>query len=162
MSVITLAICMVAFALSAVAIGYSYGAANAQPAPIPVAPVNQVTRTPEPEVEPEPEEILIDGYIAIPGFERLTADKGVINSSGIGNPAKNDCYIIVSIIMPDGQEVYHSGILAPGQMLDTITLGFHLDPGIYDEVIARYSCYAIDTMQPLNGADINFTLEVLP
>ena len=64
--------------------------------------------------------------------------------------------------MPDGQEVFHSGILAPGQSLDTITLGFHIDPGIYDDAVVRYSCYALDTMQPLNGADIEFILEVLP
>jgi len=153
---------MVAVVLSAVAIGYSYGTANAQPVQNPITPIPAQEIAVVHDPEPEPDEIIIDGYITVPGFEKLTAEQGTIHSSGISNPAKNECYIIVSMIMPDGSEIYHSGILAPGQELDSITFPYPLDSGVYEGVITRYSCYALDTMQPLNGADVTFTLEVLP
>jgi len=171
MSVFILAGCMVAVVLSAVLIGYSYGAASVPPVPTPTAiiPVQnelpsqtEITTEPDPEPEPEPTEIILDGSIAIRGFEKLTAENGVIHSSGISNPSKNECYFIVSIIMPDGSIIYNSGILAPSQELDEIELSKELESGIYEGVIARYSSYALDTMQPLNGADITFILEVLP
>jgi len=150
---------MVAVVLSAVAIGYTYGVSSVPPvpvAPVPTEPLNQIEQT------PEPQEILIDGYIAVPGFERLRAEGSVIQSPGISNPSKNDCYFIVSIIMPDGQEIFNSPILAPGQSVDVIELPNFVNPGVYEETIARYSCYSLDEMKPLNGADIKFILEVLP
>jgi hypothetical protein len=81
---------------------------------------------------------------------------------GITNPARNACYFIVTLMLEDGTEIYRSGILAPGQSIGSVELSRLLTPGEYNNAVARYSCYAIEGMKQLNGADISFTLEVQP
>jgi hypothetical protein len=102
------------------------------------------------------------GSIAVPGFERLTVRGQTLFADNISNPARNDCYFIVVISLADGTEIFRSGILAPGQSVGTAELAHTLTPGIYENVIARYSAYARENLQPLNGADVKFLMEVLP
>jgi hypothetical protein len=83
-----------------------------------------------------------------------------LHADAVINPAGNPCYFIITFTLEDGTEFYRSGIIAPGQSVGSVELVETLAPGIYENVVARYSTYARETMQPLNGADVNFTLEV--
>jgi hypothetical protein len=64
-------------------------------------------------------------------------------------------------MLADGTEIYRSGIISPGESMGAVNLTKPLAPGRYEGAVARYSCYALGTMQTLNGADITFILEVL-
>ena len=169
MSIFVLAGCMAAVVLAAVLIGYSFGvsasAVNIAPASAATLqldeppPTNTLTPTPPPVQTIEPP--ITSGSIAVPGFERLTVKESMLQADGVINPARNNCYFIVSFMLTDGTEIYRSGILAPGQSVGVVALTSPLVPGTYESVVARYSCYSSENMQPLNGADIAFTLEVL-
>ena len=58
------------------------------------------------------------GNIAVPGFEKMTIRAGTTSQDiWIYNPEKNNCYFVVSIILPDGKTVYKSGFIAPGKAI---------------------------------------------
>jgi hypothetical protein len=122
----------------------------------------QTAATASPEVrviEPPPE---TSDTIAIPGFKRLTVEGQTLHAGAITNPEQNACYFIVTVIMPGGAELYRSTYLAPGQSLGDVETLVPLSPKTYEGVTAKYTCYTLDELKPLNGADITFTLEVLP
>jgi len=102
------------------------------------------------------------GSISVPGFEQLTVQGATLHAGAISNPSRNSCYFIVALMLADGTEVFRSGILAPGQSVGSVELTQPPPPGKYEGATALYSCYTLETVQPLNGADITFTLEVLP
>ena len=166
MNIFILAGCMAAVALVSVFVGYSFNAANV-PAD---APMIAAATTHTGDATPAPAQIPIEiidppvpaGSIAVPGFERLTARGRMLQADVISNPARNACYFVVSVMLDDGAEVYRSGVLAPGQTVGVVELVRALTPGTYEGAVARYSAYDLETMTPLNGADIAFTLEVLP
>jgi hypothetical protein len=109
-------------------------------------------------IEPPPD---TSDTIAIPGFKKLTAEGQTLKAGAITNPEQNACYFVVTLIMPGGAELYRSTYLAPGQSLGDVEMLVPLAAKSYEDVTARYSCYTMDELQPLNGADIAFTLEVL-
>ena len=76
------------------------------------------------------------------------------------NPPANPCYFVISLFLPDGAEIYRSGLLPPGKELATIELLRPLDAGTYEGAFIRYSCLSLDGMTSLNGADVDLTLEV--
>lgn len=100
--------------------------------------------------------------IAIPGFEKmqLIARKKE-QSVYFYNPIRNNCYFELTLLLPGGEEIFHSGLLAPGKTIESITLNYTLEPGIYRDSILVYSCYSMGNMSPLNGANITFDLEVI-
>jgi hypothetical protein len=101
------------------------------------------------------------GSISIPGFDRVTMKAKQLNQDiTLYNPQQNDCYFQISIMLSEGVEIYRSGLLKPGQTLTSIKLSRTLEKGTYDGAILRYSCFTMDDLQPLNGADTKFTLEV--
>jgi hypothetical protein len=103
------------------------------------------------------------GSIAIPGFDRMSVKAGeTVQEATLYNPEANECYFVLSIYMPDGTEIYHSSKLAPGETLDSIELARPLEAGTYEDATLRYACYDFDDLKPLNGAEINFILEVKP
>ena len=73
----------------------------------------------------------------------------------------NNCYFIISILLADNTELFQSELLAPGSSLTKIKLSRTPEPGIYDAVL-RYSCFDMETLKGLNGANTNFILEVIP
>lgn len=162
-NIIILGVCMAAVTLSAVLIGYSFGSSHAAAvvAPAAVAALQEVTPAPVQETPQAATQGITAGSIAVPGFERLKAEGQTLHAAGVSNPTQNTCYFIVSIILPDGSEVYRSSYLAPGQSLGDVELSKPLTPGTYEGAVARYSCFAIADMRPLNGADVSFVLEVL-
>ena len=106
------------------------------------------------------------GSIAIPGYEKLTFQAGERTQYvSLSNPAENDCYFVISILLPDGTELYRSGIIAPGTVIDCLRLNFAPVAGIYENAILRYSCWedgADGELSEINGANTVFTLEVIP
>jgi len=101
--------------------------------------------------------------IAIPGFDSLTMKEGQADQKvKLYNPEQNKCYFVLSIYLQDGKEIFHSSKLAPGEELNKIKLAQPLKAGTYKGAKLRYYCYDFEDLQPLNGADINFTLEVKP
>ena len=103
------------------------------------------------------------GAISVPGFDRMIVKAGKTEQeAALFNPQGNDCYFVLTMYLPDGSEIYHSSKLAPGEKLEKIELERALEAGTYDGATLRYACYAFDDLKPLNGADINFRLEVEP
>ena len=99
--------------------------------------------------------------ISIPGFKelKLKADQTEQNVY-FYNPAQNDCYFVVALIVDD-VTYYTSERLSPGTELTSITLTQAIPAGTYERAILRYSCYDMnDSTKELNGADIAFILEV--
>lgn len=100
------------------------------------------------------------GGIAIPGYEeiRLKADQ-TTQSVSFYNPDDNNCYFVISLFIGN-TELYTSEMIAPGGEITEIELIQPLSHGVYYEGIIRYSCYDLDTMEKLNGADVVTRLEV--
>ncbi len=155
-------ITVAAVILIAVVIGSCLG--NRDSPPGSYANVRQVTaeQTNSNSVNAETSKSL-SGSISIPGFERIIIKAGQLNQEiKLYNPQKNNCYFQISIYLSEGTEIFRSGLLAPGKALNSIKLAHALQQGTYKGAFLRYSCYSIADLQPLNGADINFTLEVEP
>lgn len=103
------------------------------------------------------------GKIKIPGFEAMTFKAGQQEQAVLlTNPEANECYMILTILLPDGTEIYKSGMIAPGKSIGTIWLDQIPAVGIYPDAVLRYDCVAMDGITPLNGAQLKFRLEVSP
>lgn len=102
------------------------------------------------------------GSIIIPGFERAVFKANSKDQNiQLYNPDKNNCYFIISIMLPDDTELFQSEMLAPGDSLSKIALNKILDPGTYKDAILRYSCFDMKTLKGMNGANVKFILEVI-
>lgn len=102
------------------------------------------------------------GNIIIPGFAQITFKAGTKEQNvKLYNPKENSCYFMITILLADNTEIYQSELLAPGSSLTKIKLSKVLEPGIYEDAILRYSCFDMETLKGLNGANTKFTLEVI-
>lgn len=126
------------------------------------APVAAVESTSAPE-----EYMMVPvGTVAIPGYDTITlkAEKRT-QTVALVNPLENDCAFVISILLPDGTELYKSGLIAPGSEIDSIKLSTAPAAGTYENAILRYSCWSESedgTLVEVNGADTICTLEVEP
>lgn len=106
------------------------------------------------------------GTIAIPGYDKLIFKAGERTQYIIlKNPTENKCYFIISIVLPDGTELYKSGMIAPGAVIDRLRLNAAPVAGIYENTTLKYSCWDIDAdgeLYEISGANTLFTLEVTP
>lgn len=103
------------------------------------------------------------GSIAIPGYEKLAMKAGHINQVvDFYNPAENKCYFRISLILEDGTELFSSGMIEPGQKIDEIEITRSLEAGTYKDTVLHYDCYALESLQPLNGSEAVLNLEVIP
>lgn len=110
------------------------------------------------QVDVQSEEI----HPAFPGFEKikLTARQKK-QSVHFYNPNWNQCYFEITILLPKGEELFHSGLLAPGEEITEIQINYPLEPGNYPNSIIEYSCYELGSMFPFRGAGIVTELEVV-
>ncbi|MGF7185526.1 hypothetical protein GGQ84_001617 [Desulfitispora alkaliphila] len=100
--------------------------------------------------------------ISIPGYAQLVMKAGeLMQDVELYNPAGNPCYFIISIILPDGTEVYKSGPINAGQKTDVIKLSQPLEAGTYKDAVLKYSTFSSTNDEPMNGANTKFTLEVV-
>ena len=98
--------------------------------------------------------------IAIPGYEKLSFAAGkTAQAVNLGNPAENACTFVLSLTLEDGETLWTGKALSPGEAFTRITLTRALDKGEYPAKL-HYDCYTIEDNQPLNGAEIQLTLEV--
>lgn len=119
------------------------------------APVSDLPAS-APEVSAAP-----SGTTAIPGFDTIRMRAGTLDQAAkLYNPAENSCYFLVSIILPDGKEIYRSNMIAPGEAVSRIRLSSALDAGTYNDAALLYSCFSMGDLHPMNGATVKFTLEV--
>ena len=98
--------------------------------------------------------------IAIPGYEKLdfAADK-TAQAVNLKNPAENACTFVLSLSLEGGETLWTGEALSPGEAFTRITLTRALDAGDYPATL-HYVCYTIEDNQPLNGAEIQLTIEV--
>ena len=108
-----------------------------------------------PPVEKNPDSI------AIPGYEILELQA---NSKTqilcLPNPEQNVCYFQIALYMEDGALLWQSEMIAPGDTSQPISLTKPLDQGTYPNAILKYSCFKMDGVTPLNGAETKLTLWV--
>ena len=77
------------------------------------------------------------------------------------NPEENDCYFIISILLPDGTNIYTSQLIPPGKGLYEIELDTPLETGEYEGAQLQYRCIDMeDTSIEYNGANMALTLRV--
>lgn len=99
------------------------------------------------------------GQIAIPGYESLTllANEKKQNIS-LHNPAQNQCYFRISIVLEDNTVVWKSDLIEPGDS-SQIILSKKYEPNVYYNSALKYECFSLDESRtPLNGAETVLTL----
>lgn len=95
----------------------------------------------------------------IPGYKSITADaKTGKLSVALMNPEGNPCYFVIHILVDD-RELYASKMLAPGKAIYEAGLEKILPKGTYAATI-KYECFHLESLAPLNGADIQVELIV--
>ena len=98
--------------------------------------------------------------IAIPGYEKLDFAAGkTAQAVSLKNPPENACTFVLSLMLDDGTTIWTGKALSPGEAFTHITLTRALDAGSYPATL-HYDCYTIEDNRPLNGAEIQLTLEV--
>ena len=101
-----------------------------------------------------------DANIAIPGYKKLSFAAGkTAQSVKLKNPPENACAFVLSLTLDDGTTLWTGKALLPGEAFTTIRLSKALSAGRYSATL-RYDCYTIEDNQPLNGAEIQLTIEV--
>ena len=149
-------ICAAVLMLLAVLLGYHIGRDSSG-----MAQTESLT-TPSPELAMLQETPAPEGTIAIPGFEEIQLTATLERQPmPFYNPAGNTCYFIVSLLMPDGTEVFRSGLMPPGITVPSGELSRVPSTGVYENAVLQYSCYAPDTMEALNGADVTLTVNFI-
>ncbi len=99
---------------------------------------------------------------SIPGYDLVKMKSGQLDQNvRLYNPSNNSCYFLITIYLPDGKEIYRSDLIAPGDSIDRIRLSTKLEKGLNENAMLVYSCYSVDNLQPMNGATVKFTLEVI-
>ena len=153
-------LCAVAFILLAGMVGYHMGAGATTPAP--AAEASLLVPAVASSATPTAQATAPEGSTTIPGFDRLQiAARTGQQAAPFYNPAGNACYFVISLFLPSGEEIFRSGLVAPGESLSTMTLASVPPAGAYENSILRYSCYSLDSMQPMNGADVKLTIEII-
>ena len=98
--------------------------------------------------------------IAIPGYEKLDFATGkTAQVVSLKNPPENACTFVLSLTMEDGETLWTGKALSPGEAFTRIMLERALNAGEYPATL-HYDCYTIEDNQPLNGAEIQLTIEV--
>ena len=98
--------------------------------------------------------------IAIPGYEKLSFAAGkTAQAVNLKNPPENACTFALTLTLEDGETLWTGKALSPGEAFTRITLTRALDAGEYPATL-HYDCYTIEDNRPLNGAEIQLTLEV--
>ena len=98
--------------------------------------------------------------IAIPGYEKLSFATGkTAQTVSLKNPPENTCTFVLTLTLEGGETLWTGKALSPGEAFTRITLSKALDAGEYPAAL-HYDCYTIEANQPLNGAEIQLTIEV--
>ena len=100
------------------------------------------------------------GSIAIPGYEKLSFAAGKrAQTVNLKNPPENACTFVLTLSLADGETLWTDKALSPGEAFKSITLSRALPAGEYPATL-RYDCFSLQDNTPLNGAEIQLTIEV--
>ena len=98
--------------------------------------------------------------IAIPGYEKLSFAAGkTAQAVNLKNPAENACAFVLSLTLEGGEALWTGKALSPGEAFTRITLTRALPAGEYPATL-HYDCFSLSDNTPLNGAEIQLTIEV--
>ena len=98
--------------------------------------------------------------IAIPGYEKLDFAAGkTAQAVNLKNPAENACTFVLTLTLEDGETLWTGKALSPGEAFTRITLTRALDAGEYPATL-HYDCFSLNDNTPLNGAEVQLTIEV--
>ena len=102
--------------------------------------------------KPTPTEAPLTNTIALPQFAWLYMEAGKTEQSlTFDNPQRNFAHFRVSLVL-DGETLWESEMLAPGETSKPVTLSRPLAAGEY-QVELCYACFAdAEGTSPLNGA----------
>lgn len=100
--------------------------------------------------------------IAIPGYKSIRLKAGQTEQNvNLFNPESNDCYFVMSLILPNGTRIWQSKMIPPGKGLYEITLDQTVPAGNYEDSVLKYECYKMDDdLTKLNGGEVKLVLEV--
>ena len=121
-------------------------------------PVQTAAPVTTPETTTEPE--TLTDQIALPQFAwlNLKADE-TDQTLTFDNPAQNFAQFRVAIVL-DGETLWESELLKPGETSTPVVLSKELAAGEYEANLI-YTCFTNDeAMEPLNGANSPITLKV--
>ena len=98
--------------------------------------------------------------IAIPGYEKLSFTAGkTAQAVNLKNPAENACAFVLTLTLEGGETLWTGKALSPGEAFTRVTLSRALPAGEYPATL-HYDCFSLQDNTPLNGAEIQLTLEV--
>ena len=98
--------------------------------------------------------------IAIPGYEKLSFAAGkTAQTVNLKNPPENACTFVLTLMLEDGETLWTGKALSPGEAFTSITLNKALSAGEYPATL-HYDCFSLQDHTPLNGAEIQLTIEV--
>lgn len=98
--------------------------------------------------------------IAIPGYEKLSFAAGkTAQAVNLKNPPENACTFVLTLTLEGGETLWTGKALSPGEAFTRITLSRALDAGDYPATL-HYDCFSLNDSTPLNGAEIQLTIEV--
>lgn len=142
--------------LSAVFVGAQIGSSKtpaADPAP---AETTETEKDDAPAIDPD--------SIIVTGFEKMRLKAGTYSQECdlLYNSSANTCAMVFSLYLPDGSIFYRSEPVKPGERIEKMEIDQLLTAGTYEGCRLSYDCYDLETDAALNGADIDFTLEVIP
>ena len=98
--------------------------------------------------------------IAIPGYEKLSFAAGkTAQAVNLKNPPENACTFVLALTLEGGETLWTGKALSPGEAFTRVTLTRALDAGEYPAT-RHYDCFSLNDNTPLNGAEIQLTIEV--
>ena len=98
--------------------------------------------------------------IAIPGYEKLDFAAGkTAQTVNLKNPPENACTFVLTLTLEGGETLWTGKALSPGEAFTSITLNRALSAGEYPATL-HYDCFSLQDHTPLNGAEIQLTIEV--
>ncbi|MGL9730947.1 tRNA (uracil-5-)-methyltransferase [Enterococcus sp. DIV0756] len=99
--------------------------------------------------------------IEIPGFDSISLKAETKEQQvNFHNPKKNTCYFKLSLWQDAETKLWESKLLEPGKAIYDLTLDQPLAAGSYDQAFLKYECFSLKEQEPLNGSEINLTLNV--
>lgn len=112
--------------------------------------------------------------ISIPGFESLEFKAGKTKQSvDFYNPDDNTCFFRISLVIKYGADtangkkgnvgeetvLWTSEMIEPGEHVKSIKLSKELESGEYTATL-KYECFRLQDKSPLNGSNVELTLNV--
>ncbi len=95
-----------------------------------------------------------DKTISIPSVSGIVFKAHSINQKfEFENPAANNCYIVLEIVLSDNTVIFESDKIYPDESITDIQLNQELKEGLYRNCKIKYNCFSVDDNKRLNSAE---------